>query len=716
MTAVLSRRSPILLALTLLLALPPVTEANNFRQLTTQTGVDRHPCWTPDGEYVIYESASPGGDYDLWRVPVDGGTPVQLTDLVGDERMPEVSPDGSTIAFTLMTTDPVENATIWTVPIGGGAATQISTPSHSTDLDWHASWTPDGDTIYFSRRLGNDHPNWDLYKVKSTGGPTTLVYATSGIQNRPHVSHDGTQLLFEHTQGTSVINVVRAPIGNPAGYTPMTTFSANTSANDWSPDDAKICFSSRFTSGRFELFEMDVATQAITQLTFDVPIETFDPNNVDGTYSPDGRCIAFTSRRQTGNDNIWVLDLTLPQPPVNQLDVVNAVGLPGGSPVPVTLTMTNVVKVRGLEFHVSDMPEGVTLTGVSGTGRGDDLEGDVADDGTAHVLAWTDAESPVPTGTGAVLELSVQIDPGVTLGSDITISLSEIILVDDFGGTHEVGSTAGTLHVARRPGDVNGDNAVNSGDLIRVADIIFGRGTPATPEELEAADCTNDDEYDIRDIVCLTELIVPSEAPAPPVGHGPLALLAIESIAPVRAIEFDFPRGTGIDDGASGLHPFDTRSWVRPDGSIAVQAWDMGGGLLPVGELLAVPSSEAPIAVRAWGANGQALTVALDGRRVTIGGQSAPPVPVVSAAPTPFDDATTLRFRVERPGTARIDIFDVRGALRRSWSEANAPIGDAHWTWDGRDSGGAPVASGVYFARIQLPGSEHRLRLIRQAR
>ncbi|HEX7879447.1 MAG TPA: FlgD immunoglobulin-like domain containing protein, partial [Candidatus Eisenbacteria bacterium] len=262
-----------------------------------------------------------------------------------------------------------------------------------------------------------------------------------------------------------------------------------------------------------------------------------------------------------------------------------------------------------------------------------------------------------------------------------------------------------------------GDNRADAGDLVRLADIVLGRGEPPTSEELELADCNGDDALDIRDMICLSDVIVPSGSAPPPAGNGSLATLQFALEVPVRAIELDFPVGTALEDAADALAPLAVTTWVQANGAVALMAWDPAGRPLPAGSFDAVPASRAPLDARAWGDGGKALSVHRDGRSVSIGAAiEAPPVPVVSAAPTPFNDATTIRWRVSRPGVTTVQIFDVRGALRRSWTSSELAAGDHAWTWDGRDEAGERLASGVYFARVGIPDGRRTLRLVRVVR
>ncbi len=68
--------------------------------------------------------------------------------------------------------------------------------------------------------------------------------------------------------------------------------------------------------------------------------------------------------------------------------------------------------------------------------------------------------------------------------------------------------------------------------------------------------------------------------------------------------------------------------------------------------------------------------------------------------PNPFNPRTELRFHLERTGPVRLVIHDLRGAIVRVLVDRIERGGDHALVWDGRNSAGAAVASGLYIARI----------------
>lgn len=87
----------------------------------------------------------------------------------------------------------------------------------------------------------------------------------------------------------------------------------------------------------------------------------------------------------------------------------------------------------------------------------------------------------------------------------------------------------------------------------------------------------------------------------------------------------------------------------------------------------------------------------------------AAPVPAPAAlgianAPDPFNPTTTLHLEFIPGGFTQVDVLDAGGRVRRAlWSGVLAS-GRRDIVWDGRDSGGRNLPSGVYWARVRQGG------------
>ncbi len=69
-------------------------------------------------------------------------------------------------------------------------------------------------------------------------------------------------------------------------------------------------------------------------------------------------------------------------------------------------------------------------------------------------------------------------------------------------------------------------------------------------------------------------------------------------------------------------------------------------------------------------------------------------------APNPFSATASIEIGLRVAGHLRADIFDVRGALVQTVVSGTMSAGTSRITWDGRDGGGVPCPSGLYFCRI----------------
>ena len=69
--------------------------------------------------------------------------------------------------------------------------------------------------------------------------------------------------------------------------------------------------------------------------------------------------------------------------------------------------------------------------------------------------------------------------------------------------------------------------------------------------------------------------------------------------------------------------------------------------------------------------------------------------------PNPFNPKTSIRFDLPEAQAVRLDVFDAEGRHIVRLLDEPRGAGFHSVVWDGRDAGGAPVASGVYFTRIE---------------
>jgi len=69
--------------------------------------------------------------------------------------------------------------------------------------------------------------------------------------------------------------------------------------------------------------------------------------------------------------------------------------------------------------------------------------------------------------------------------------------------------------------------------------------------------------------------------------------------------------------------------------------------------------------------------------------------------PNPFNPETTIRFSTAQSGRVKIDVYNIKGQLVKQLLNENLPSGKHSVIFNGKDAHGRPVASGVYFYRMQ---------------
>ena len=80
--------------------------------------------------------------------------------------------------------------------------------------------------------------------------------------------------------------------------------------------------------------------------------------------------------------------------------------------------------------------------------------------------------------------------------------------------------------------------------------------------------------------------------------------------------------------------------------------------------------------------------------------------------PNPFNNSTWIPYRLASPGPVRLEICNMLGQRVRVLVDELQAAGSYRVHWDGRGPRGAPVAAGVYLARLAHPEGVHSRRLL----
>jgi Tol biopolymer transport system component len=118
-------------------------DGSDWKRLTTTGGY--HPRFSPDGQFIAYDSPM-SGNSDIYVMESDGTGTRQLTTDPGPDVYPDWSPDGSQIVFVSNRGD---WGNLYAMNTDGSAQrTLIDTPGVSES---EPVWSPDGDKILFTQ-------------------------------------------------------------------------------------------------------------------------------------------------------------------------------------------------------------------------------------------------------------------------------------------------------------------------------------------------------------------------------------------------------------------------------------------------------------------------------------------------------------------------------------------------------------------------------------
>lgn len=188
----------------------------DLKRLTFDDGLDQLDGWSRDGRWIYFSSTSRdiGGLNDLYRVSVNGGTPMTVSaDRYTNEFFCAPSPDGKTLAFAARGIasgqwwrkghSHIDESEIWLLRSfedGAGTYERVTVPGGAKEL-W-PMWNADGRNLFYvSDRLDSGNKTGAQNIWSTTPGRSDarrLSNFTGGRVLWPSISYDGREIVFEH--------------------------------------------------------------------------------------------------------------------------------------------------------------------------------------------------------------------------------------------------------------------------------------------------------------------------------------------------------------------------------------------------------------------------------------------------------------------------------------------------------------------------------------
>ena len=278
-------------------------DGSGVRAITSGPFDDREPSWSRDGNRIAF-SSDRSGNYDVFDLDVAGGTVRQLTTNPANDYAPAYSPVNASIAFV---SEREDRRGVWAIDAGTMVERSLAPAAGAVSAP---AWSPDGSKVIYNvianyrsnllidgREVTRDE---DVFPFRAQWtSATEFIYTADGRIKKRSVGTPSEGAAFTPIEFNAALSFTRTP------YTPMKRDFDTRAAQPVrgitspviSPDGTQVAF---LALGDLWLMPIGGAARRLTDDRF---VE------MDPTWSPDGRSIAFSSDRDGGMD-LWVRELS----------------------------------------------------------------------------------------------------------------------------------------------------------------------------------------------------------------------------------------------------------------------------------------------------------------------------------------------------------------------------------------------------------------------
>lgn len=272
-------------------------------RLTFDSAEDAYPAWSPDGKHIAFIRRRAGARADIMLVSPLGSPERKLREIrLGSwlaSRMLAWSPDGKWLCFTNEVGASGHHVLLLVSPESGDVKRLLHEEDNGIG-DSSPAFSPDGRWLAFCRFEHPNNSNLLLQRLSPDlipeGAPVRVRGA--GINPQAPVWPDGKKILFLDSS-----RIMEAEIGGLARpfYVAGSAFSELTSAGP------NLRLVASLQNRRREIWTMPLGAEGLTAAGNAHVIVQSSAGETHPRFSPDGRSIAFSSKR-SGAAEVWLAD------------------------------------------------------------------------------------------------------------------------------------------------------------------------------------------------------------------------------------------------------------------------------------------------------------------------------------------------------------------------------------------------------------------------
>lgn len=248
------------------------------------------PCWSPNGQRIAYYSNRDGNN-EIYILNLNNGDNIRITNNHRSDVLPKFSPNGLRLVF-------------FSGEKGAHQISVINLQDNSETLltgieanHEDPNWINDSLIIYNSDKSGN----FEIYSQHINNRSEKRLTNDSLRDFTPDVSPDRSKVIF-----------VRGELGKETALYTMNldgsdqqklSLIKNAYTPVWSPNGKQIFYMHRGSESN-DIYVWSAELNVVNQITND------QANDIFPAVSPNGKNLAFSSTRDTGSYEIYIMDMT----------------------------------------------------------------------------------------------------------------------------------------------------------------------------------------------------------------------------------------------------------------------------------------------------------------------------------------------------------------------------------------------------------------------